>query len=149
MIIECWRFRCLFRWIHRRRECRRRVEWVIWDWGSFVGPFLGGFSIFIRFFAFISWLVLGLEGRRKVCSDLSFKAIFRTLPGRFTSRLILKRLRIIEELYANEFQPNDKLLEPKAGKCKICKSSRYSKSSHSQRNTLPDQQLVNEVQKCI
>jgi hypothetical protein len=35
------------------------------------------------------------------------------------------------------------------GKYKICMFSKYSRNNHSKRNTLHDQQLVNEDQKYI
>ena len=52
------------------------------------------------------------------------------LVNQFLLELILKHLMIIEELYANEYQPYDKLWELKEGMYKIYRFLRYLKSSH-------------------
>jgi hypothetical protein len=59
------------------------------------------------------------------------------------------RLMILEELYANEFLQDDRLLELIEGKYKICMFSKYSKNNRFQKSTLLDQQLADVDQKCI
>lgn len=102
---------------------------------SFVEPFSINFSIFIHFLACLFSPVFDLEVLSIICFDLFFIKLFRTFEDQFISKLILMRLEILEELYANEYQLNDKLLELKVGKYMIYMFSRYSKNNRSQKST--------------
>jgi hypothetical protein len=69
------------------------------------------------------------------CFDPSSLVLYQKLGSQFILKLLLMHLEILAKLYANEYQPYDKLWELKVGKYKIYKSSKYLRSNRFRRST--------------
>jgi len=78
------------------------------DWDFFVGQVLKDSSIFHQLLLFLSLHILGLEWQGIFCFVPFFPKLFQKPGYQFILKLILVRSKIIEGLYANEFQPDGK-----------------------------------------